>query len=279
MKINLASHLRLSPQHLAPLKPAHAGGDTADFEPAAYGHERRSSLTKAALFARQSSFSSVASGGTEARAALGGAAGPAHAAEADLKVEERHCRQCTAAGAVPGLASWADPNLGCGLFVADVKMLAKSSKTAKTAKTSLAKRLQKSSPSGSVKAVSSTTSLNNDFGTVIPGRRNSTSLSQASTGFRWGGSAIAPDVNGTTSASARPPQEESPPGHPYVVDAQDAAVADLFVRRELAPGTVLPAVTVPGRPGPPSIGMRSVSPSTMYRNEPIGRSPSPVPRG
>ena len=189
-----------------------------------------------------------------------------------MKVEARSCPQCGAGEAMPEGASWANPALACALFVADVRALMTARRAeASSAKMSLSRRLQRASPSGSAMASYSSARQS--------GSRRGSEDARARrppADYRWGGGhAVAPMP---TENSGRAPL----PVHPQATGPPEVSFG--------SPGPPLPSLPPldhkpQARTGALSVAPVTVlgpavrSPSPQFRKEPLGRSPSPIPRG
>ena len=259
-----------------------------------------------------------------------------------LQVEARSCPQCRAGGAMPDVPAWSDPALACALFVADVRTLATVRRAETTsAKTSLARKLQRGSPTGSRGFSRSGVSgaSTSSMGLGRPPSRDARSRRPPSE-FKWGAVAPMPTdgsartlMTPTMSLDGPPPgmvlpapayassratpsmsMEGHPPGYLRANPARSmeghppgyfalsranparsmeghppgaalppldpkAAAAAQEARGGVA-GPALSAVTVIMTGGPPSaVSTRAPSPQLQLRREPLGRAPSPVPRG
>ena len=252
---------------------------------------KQGSLARQASFGRLGSFG--AGGGRRASLNGGGLGGaPGSPSAPDVKVEAQPCLLCTAGDAVPDAASWANPALSCALFFADVRSLASARRAqADSANVSLARRLQRASPAASgnnrsgVSAGASTVhqsaadhlaNMSRHGGPSDLPRRTPSEL-------RWGApvapmdsARVAPLVDGSRRellafAERRP------------TAAQGAAAAVSSLARVQSSGG-----RPPGGAGPDTVsGARMLlgaapvapAPQLQFRLEPLGRSPSPIPRG
>ena len=190
--------------------------------------------------------------------AQGGPVAVTHAA--DGKVESRSCPQCTFGD---NTTSWADPALNCGLFVADVRAMAIVRRAeASSTKVSLTRRLQKVSPTASGMnsySLASMSSAGDPLGSR-GGLPRQGSRDARSRRDRWGGVPVAPDSS-----------------LPYQLDHKATAAYEAAPRQ----GHVQNRAQGQAKPASPVAVFVSSPPSPQmpFRLEPIGRSPSPVPKG
>ena len=303
---------KLLEQHLVDIKANALEGEA----PAGRDHlPRRGSVSKQASFDSVYTAADTRYTAADTRVSPGSSMGRStRASAANGKVEEQPCPQCVSSGgaAVTEAASWSNPALACSLFIADVRSLAVARRAAaSSAKASLTRRLQKGSPNHS-SAVSEDNSRRGGhlpFGSSNslrpPPFGSSSNLRPPrrvpSDGVRWGVGVAPMAASGTSSVRHSAAQPDGPLGLglPYLdhrataAAAQEAAIdahnlarfqqvhpappGSPVIRAQIHPAPLPTPVFVMSPPG--GAAPRAPSPQLQFRLEPMGRSPSPVPRG